>query len=477
LAFVISLGDSNRFAALSGDFNPLHTDPTAARRMIFGSTTPHGVHVALRALDHVVSTRASPVRLATLRCSFASPATHDQLLQVSARTKEGGALEIAVTQDGSTIQTIEANLIPTESLDDLPVDDNPLATSTARDLAFDEAEGWSGSVVLAADRALLGSLFPAIARLLPASQVAVLLATTKVVGMECPGLRSIFGDLKLEFERPAPSVTGLLTFRTVRAERRMSLIRLSLAGGASHGEITALFRPEPVAQATAEEAAAVVARGEFRGQRALVIGGSRGLGELTAKLLAMGGADVAITYTRGRVDAERVVRDICANGGKCDSFPFDVTSPLDRFPDDALVLKDWQPTHIYYFASGPIQSAKGREWSDQRFHRFCDFYVGGVARSLASLKRPSPSLDERPLTLFYPSTECNDKPQSGFGEYAAAKAAGEVICRTLAKIHPTLRISCPRLSPLKTDQTNTLRVGTAAADPLPVMLPLLRGLA
>ena len=39
------------FVALSGDANPLHTDPLAARRLPFGRVAVHGVHLALLALD------------------------------------------------------------------------------------------------------------------------------------------------------------------------------------------------------------------------------------------------------------------------------------------------------------------------------------------------------------------------------------------------------------------------------------------
>jgi hypothetical protein len=474
---MISPNDSNRFAALSGDFNPLHIDPIAARRMIFGSTTPHGVHIAMRAIDQALSSRSSPARFAELRCNFASPATHDKPLEITWESRDDGALKITVTQYDSTILTAELKLLAPGSSDDPPIADAAVSIAAPLRLAFDEMEGRTGSVPLTLDRSLLHSLFPAIARLLPVAQIAVLLATTRIVGMECPGLRSVFGDLKLEFEYLPPDLSGVLAFRAVRADRRMSLVQLLVSGGGANGEITAFLRPDPVAQARAETVAREVVTGEFKDQRALVIGGSRGLGEITAKLLAMGGADVLITYLHGGADAERIVRDISEKGGRCDSLLFDVTSPPDQLVDDGHLGKDWQPTHIYYFASGPIQSTRARDWSDIRFRGFCDFYVGGLARCFASLKRSFAGLDVGPLGLFYPSTMFIDKPQSGFAEYAAAKAAGEVICRTLAKKHPNLRIWCPRLPPLKTDQTNSLRTSSGAADPLPVILDLLRGLA
>ena len=475
---MISRADSDRFAALSGDFNPLHLDAVAARHMIFGATTPHGVHVMMSALDRVLSKRTGSAQFGQLRCHFVAPAAHDRPFDcvIERSDDSGAALRIVVTQDGSTLQTIDATLLPRDPARDLPVESALASREAPRDLRFEDAAVRQGSVALRLDRSTLDALFPALGGRLPAAQIAVLLAATRIVGMECPGLRSIFADLKLEFVEPASGLDARVDFRVARAEARMSLLLVSLAGSGAKGEITAFFRPLPVAQPGAEAVARGVSRREFETQRAVVIGGSRGLGEVTAKLLAMGGADVFITYRHGSDDAERVTRDISANGGRCRSVAFDVTRPPDRLPADVLPEPDWQATHVYYFASGPIQAARSHDWSDARFRQFTAFYLEGLARSFASLERTFPALASGAANLFYPSTVFIDKPRQGFAEYAAAKAAGEVVCRALTLARPKLRVWCPRLPPLKTDQTSTLRGSGGAADPLTIMVDLLRGL-
>ncbi|MBW3553922.1 MAG: SDR family oxidoreductase [Gemmatimonadetes bacterium] len=53
---------------------------------------------------------------------------------------------------------------------------------------------------------------------------------------------------------------------------------------------------------------------ELRGKRALVTGGSRGVGAATARLLARAGADVGISYRSRSADAEAVVAAVRAEG-------------------------------------------------------------------------------------------------------------------------------------------------------------------
>jgi acyl dehydratase/NAD(P)-dependent dehydrogenase (short-subunit alcohol dehydrogenase family) len=468
---VISPADSEAFAELSGDFNPVHIDPIVARRLVFGSTVPHGIHIILRALDATLAKTERRLRLGALRVAISGPARHNEPLTVISE-QSGRDLEISVERDGERLQRIVATLLDRDTATtDIAVPSAIDWRQEPLELQFADASEPSGAVPLALDEGRFRTLFPALSKLLPDSQIAAVLATTRIVGMECPGLRSIFANLALRFESPPANTPATLAFHALRTDPRMSLIFLGLEGAGAKGELAALFRPDPVSQPSAGMIARQVRSGEFAGQRALVIGGSRGLGETTAKLVSMGGGDVAITFARGRDDAEAVAQDIVSAGGRCSVLLFDITDLPDTLAG-AVLPPDFRPSHIYFFATPSIQLTRGCGFNEAKFAAYCDFYVKGLLRMMATAERLF-ALNESPLTLIYPSTVFIDDLPAGAAEYAAAKAAGEVVCRALARSRLGLRVACPRLPRLKTDQTSSVRPSDTA-DPVPVLLEVLR---
>ena len=70
--YQIELDDSHSFAALSGDFNVQHLDPVSARRLIFGTTVVHGVHLVMLALDRLLGEMGPRGQLAKIRAVFSA---------------------------------------------------------------------------------------------------------------------------------------------------------------------------------------------------------------------------------------------------------------------------------------------------------------------------------------------------------------------------------------------------------------------
>jgi hypothetical protein len=231
------------------------------------------------------------------------------------------------------------------------------------------------------------------------------------------------------------------------------------------GSIKAFLRPDLVQQPSCTFISTEVEPSRFANQRALVVGGSRGLGEVIAKALAMGGSDVVLSYRRGKTDAEAIVQDITAHGGRARSFYLDVMST-----DSTTALGHWQPTHLYYMATPHISIGNKGVFSSQKFALFCAYYVEGFAHLVDCMR--SPSL----VGVFYPSSVFLDEHPLDMIEYVAAKSAGEAICSMLQKANPAVRFLQSRLPRLSTDQTSSLMPISTQAT-LPVILALLESFA
>jgi nucleoside-diphosphate-sugar epimerase len=112
------------------------------------------------------------------------------------------------------------------------------------------------------------------------------------------------------------------------------------------------------------------------------------------------------------------------------------------------------PTHLYYFATGHIFRRPAASFSSEYFDEYARFYVTGFSALLDALRDRGVTN----LTVFYPSTTALDDPVKELAEYAAAKAAGEQLCRQINAFSCDVYIEIRRLPRLLTDQTATSSV-------------------
>jgi NAD(P)-dependent dehydrogenase (short-subunit alcohol dehydrogenase family) len=205
-----------------------------------------------------------------------------------------------------------------------------------------------------------------------------------------------------------------------------------------------------------------VRHGAFAGQRALVVGGSRGLGEVTAKILAAGGGYPIITYNHGRPEAEAVAAEIRQAGGECDVVRYDALAPAASQLDGIGAVDG-----AYYFATGKIFQRKSELYEPETLRTFLRYYADGLYNLCTALAANC----DGGIRIFYPSTAAIDEPVTAAAEYAMAKAAGETLARYIDALRPNVHIVSRRLPRILTDQTATVGVARAH-DALDVMLPI-----
>jgi acyl dehydratase len=457
--FVVNDRDNGDFAALSGDFNPLHVDATYARRLQFGSAVVHGVHHLLRSLDLALgqSDALSADQVRGLSVAFPNPLRANQEVEYALRCSDDAqSAQLVGLCSGRRVLAVTLTLgEPMGNMDgDCKVDGRSLESVSPIDQLF-PPEHSSGRVPLRCDPQYAHRLFPCLSTAWGLARLAQVLACTNVVGMQCPGLNSVFTglDLSLDASGCSADVRDCLSYEAVHTDARFELVRLQVVGACVSGTLETFFRPAPTPQIDFQSALAASKPSEFASQNALIVGGSRGIGETTAKILAAGGASVCISYNAGHEDALAVQRDIVSGGGNCTHMQLDVCGDVGDLV--ARIQGEGAPNHVYYFATPLIEPNKSRGWNVELFTTFTRMYLSAfsqlVDQVMASRKR-----DGEPVTFYYPSSVFVNSPQKGFAEYAVAKAAGENLCRQLAMRHKDTRFITPRLPRMATDQTSSI---------------------
>lgn len=440
------MADQEAFAALSLDWNPMHMDDVYARRTLFGQAVVHGIHGLLWALDGYLRHRPAPVTIAAVRARFRRPLPVDATAQLKLiEEREGGVVLSVEAGDQQITQadfTFTARPLPEGTPESAP-------TPVCPDLSFAEAAACGGTLPLAVDRGRLERLLPSVARLLPTVQAAELLASTRLVGMVCPGLHSLFSGLQLAAAQGGGAPEMKYSVR--RSNPKTGGLDLTVAGPSLEGLLNTFVRPRPQPQPSLAEIGARIEGRPFAGQRALVVGGSRGLGEVTAKCIAAGGGSVAITYRKGAGDANRLVEEMTAAGVEARAIQLDCTAPAAAIGQAlASQLEGWAPpTHLYFFATPVIPVDAKRVFSAAVFQELARYYVEGFGELVQAVY----AMAGGGLTVLYPSTVFLEEPEAGTGEYCAAKAAGEALCRHLEASLPNSRFFLPRLPRMRTDQT------------------------
>lgn len=472
------LESQNRFAELSGDYNPAHVDAVAARRTQAGAPIVHGIHSLLWLLEWLCRAGIPLPAAANLEVQFKRPIYVGNEVEagITSRTPRALRARLRVGEVDAVVVSLVFEELP-RSIRPADGIEGPDATgtndaamvppTTPNSLDLDAMEGLSGRLLPVLAQMQADTLFPAASRYIGAQRAAALLQMSCLVGMIVPGRHSLFAGLHLALvDDTAESAADPLRFSVRSVEPAFRIVVIDVHGGNLRGFLQTVSPAPPVAQAEMTRMRASVSANEFRGSTALVIGGSRGLGEVAAKLLAAGGSRVVITYSIGKSDAEAVAAAIRNTGAECAIAHYDVRL---KASEQLRVIGLEQLTHIYYFATPAIFRSKTRALDLHRFAEFNLYYIAGFL----DLVRTCQHERAGNISVFYPSTAAIDARSADMTEYAMSKAAAEILCADLETHLPRVRVVARRLPGLLTDQTR-FRASMPLSDPVQVLLPLLR---
>jgi NAD(P)-dependent dehydrogenase (short-subunit alcohol dehydrogenase family) len=453
------LNDQIAFARLSSDWNPMHLDQAFSRRTQVGAPVVHGIHNLAWATDAVL--HRFPFKVAKVRARFLQPLYLDELASVRIRDRTDRQIEFEVVAADIVVATVKLSSQPGKLAADIPqaVPPAPARFSAPANLPFEQLADQAGAVAI--NDGDPRPLFPALTDSIGLAAVKALLATSQIVGMACPGLYSLFAGLEVNCD-PRTDRESTLAYAVRKVDARFRSLQIGVSGAGIAGRLDVFARPAPPSQPGMAEISPRVEGHPFAGQKSLIVGGSRGLGEVTAKIVAAGGGRPVITYWESGHDAERISADILGAGGQCEILHYNALLPAS-----GQLQKLGSVDCAYYFATPKIFQRKSALYEPKKLRTFLSFYADGFYDLCAALARGGSGK----LAVFYPSTVAIDEGVSATAEYAMAKLAGEALGRYLNEFMANIHVIARRLPRILTDQTAT--IGVASADnALDVMLPI-----
>jgi len=429
----------SKFAELSGDFNPVHIDLLAARRTIFGKTIVHGMALVLVALDRYLS---DPTDLLYMKAIFHKAVFVEETVWIYEFDKsETGQILIIRDSMGNKTTTVK-----------LRVKDNKKRKQTSAQKIFikepclefqPNSFKKKGFDTIDFNKKFARDLFPSLSINLPNDTVGFLLALTRIVGMKVPGLHSLFSGFVFENRcENVDSANNQIEWVIKDFHKMHQMLLLEIQSHNFISTVESFQRPKPVKQARVDELSHLK-NDSLQGKSILVVGGSRGIGEVCTKVAAiMGASHITFTFNTGTEEARKIIGELSSLGGTYTSAQYDITA------DCSSLAMDLRPDGIIFCAT-PAIHPNTKEFSVQNFNQFMDFYVHGILRLAAAFSYG------KPLTIVMPSTVFINKSDHVFTEYAAAKAAAEVVGKSLSSRYPNISFHSPRLGRVLTDQSNS----------------------
>jgi 3-oxoacyl-[acyl-carrier protein] reductase len=166
------------------------------------------------------------------------------------------------------------------------------------------------------------------------------------------------------------------------------------------------------------------------GRRALVTGGSRGIGAEIVRRLAADGAAVAFTYGASAAEAQKLVAEVAANSGTAVAIQADSADALQVAKSVDDTVSKLGGLDILVNNAGVAYIADARSFTLEQFDRSVAINVRGA---FVAIQRALPHLGESGRIINIGSINADRVPGPGLSVYAMTKGAVAGLTRGLAR--------------------------------------------
>ena len=200
---------------------------------------------------------------------------------------------------------------------------------------------------------------------------------------------------------------------------------------------------------------------KLSGKIAVVTGASKGIGAGIAKQLAAEGATVVVNYASSKTDAENVVGEISARGGKAIPVQADMSKKVDIERLFGETKRAFQTIDILINNAGIYEFAPLESVTEEHFHKQFNLNVLGlILASQAAVKLFGPAggsivnISSAASTMGFPNAAV----------YSATKGAVDALTRSLAKELGPRKIRVNAINPGMVETEGVHAAGIAGSD-------------
>jgi len=407
------------FSKISDDYNDIHLNNFAAKKLIYGQQIVHGVNILLTALNFFFKYYKFFL-LKRLDCNFLKPVFLNEKIFFYLKRKFN-KFYLSVETQNTLCCVILIN--------------NSNTIDYSKDFFFNK------KFFFKKKKLSLNKYYLYLKKKINSNILKEILSISYLVGMLYPGKYSLLSSISIDnlhnnFKKKYYSYL-------IKKNKKIGKYEILLNGN-TKSHITA-FSYIIHHQLNISNLKKIVKKKFLNNKRTLIIGASSGLGETTAKLMALVGSDLFLTYNNEIKNIYKIKKDINRSTSvNCKIFKANILKK--NFLNKIKNINDLD--YIFYFATPKILQTSYNKFNYDLYRVYKSYYVDQFYKFCFLISK----ITKKKVKVFYPSTIFLNYKNRLYNEYILAKKQAEKKYPLFKKKIKNIKIFFCKLPEMTTNQ-------------------------